>query len=276
MATSAAPRSTPSTRIRVRPSPIRRFPQAASTRRARSVMDFFYPLPNRGTLANGYGVFQQFVPQTRKRHRGDIRVDAEAIAERFVVPPRQLPAPRSEQHHLRGRQRVHEPAHARYAAQHRVGDRRMDEDSRVHDGQRVPGGLQLRQLEAAEHIHGRGSRVRARPRERSEPGTRSARVSVVPVHWSHEPAGAHEHCRRRTERGPHAPPERLLAQRQPHVDQGRALAESRRPLDPQHGERRVWLRREFPGAVSIPRGRRHRESIHRLSARHARSMFRIT
>ncbi len=40
-------------------------------------MDFFYPLPNQGTMANGYGVYQQFVPQTRDRQRGDIRVDYE-------------------------------------------------------------------------------------------------------------------------------------------------------------------------------------------------------
>jgi hypothetical protein len=45
---------------------------------ARAVMDFFYPLPNQGTLASGYGVFQQFVPQTRERHRGDVRFDYEA------------------------------------------------------------------------------------------------------------------------------------------------------------------------------------------------------
>ena len=41
-------------------------------------MDFFYPLPNQGTLANGYGVFQQFVPKTRNRHRADLRLDHEA------------------------------------------------------------------------------------------------------------------------------------------------------------------------------------------------------
>ena len=41
-------------------------------------MNFFYPLPNQGTLANGYGVFQQFVPETRERHRGDLRLDYEA------------------------------------------------------------------------------------------------------------------------------------------------------------------------------------------------------
>ena len=45
---------------------------------ARNIMDFFYPLPNQGTLASGYGVFQQFVPETRKRHRTDLRVDYEA------------------------------------------------------------------------------------------------------------------------------------------------------------------------------------------------------
>jgi Carboxypeptidase regulatory-like domain/TonB dependent receptor len=45
---------------------------------ARTIMDFFYPLPNQEPLANGYGVFQQFVPQTRNRHRGDIRLDHQA------------------------------------------------------------------------------------------------------------------------------------------------------------------------------------------------------
>jgi hypothetical protein len=45
---------------------------------ARNVMNFFYPLPNQGTFANGYGRFQQFVPKTRKRHRADIRIDHEA------------------------------------------------------------------------------------------------------------------------------------------------------------------------------------------------------
>src|SRR5688500_9851091 len=41
---------------------------------ARAVMDFFYPLPNQGTMANGYGVFQQFVPKTRERQRADLRL----------------------------------------------------------------------------------------------------------------------------------------------------------------------------------------------------------
>jgi hypothetical protein len=45
---------------------------------ARAVIDFFYPLPNQGTIANGYGIYQQFVPQTRERHRADLRIDHEA------------------------------------------------------------------------------------------------------------------------------------------------------------------------------------------------------
>jgi Carboxypeptidase regulatory-like domain len=45
---------------------------------ARNIMNFFYPLPNQGLLASGFGVYQQFVPQTRNRHRADLRFDHEA------------------------------------------------------------------------------------------------------------------------------------------------------------------------------------------------------
>jgi hypothetical protein len=48
---------------------------------AQKVMDFYYPLPNAGTLANGYGQFRQFVPYTRKRHRADLRIDHELSAK---------------------------------------------------------------------------------------------------------------------------------------------------------------------------------------------------
>jgi hypothetical protein len=45
---------------------------------ARNYMNMFYPLPNQATgMANGYGVFQQFVPITRDRQRADLRVDHE-------------------------------------------------------------------------------------------------------------------------------------------------------------------------------------------------------
>ena len=42
------------------------------------MLDFYYPLPNQGTLASGMGVYQQFVPQTRNRQRADLRIDHEA------------------------------------------------------------------------------------------------------------------------------------------------------------------------------------------------------
>jgi hypothetical protein len=48
---------------------------------AQKVMDFFYPLPNAGTLSNGYGRYRQFVPFTRKRHRADLRIDHELSAK---------------------------------------------------------------------------------------------------------------------------------------------------------------------------------------------------
>jgi len=47
---------------------------------ARDVMGFFWPLPNQGTIANGYGIFQQFVPKQRTRNRADLRLDHEATA----------------------------------------------------------------------------------------------------------------------------------------------------------------------------------------------------
>jgi hypothetical protein len=45
---------------------------------AQAINDFFYPLPNQGTLSSGMGVYQQFVTGTRNRHRADLRIDHEA------------------------------------------------------------------------------------------------------------------------------------------------------------------------------------------------------
>jgi hypothetical protein len=44
---------------------------------AQKILGFFYPLPNRGTLATGMGVFQEFLPETRNRERADLRIDHE-------------------------------------------------------------------------------------------------------------------------------------------------------------------------------------------------------
>ncbi len=45
---------------------------------AQKILNFFYPLPNQGTLSNGMGVYQEFVPETRNRQRADLRLDHEA------------------------------------------------------------------------------------------------------------------------------------------------------------------------------------------------------
>jgi hypothetical protein len=41
------------------------------------ILNFFYPLPNHGTLSSGMGVYQQFLPETRNRERADLRIDHE-------------------------------------------------------------------------------------------------------------------------------------------------------------------------------------------------------
>ena len=156
------------------PFPDRQIPTGRIDPAARAIMDFFYPLPNQGTIANGYGIYQQFVPQTRappaRRHQNRLR----AQQQRFRVRPRELSAPQSEQHHLRGGQRVHQLAGLGYDAQHGVGDRRLDEDHRADGRQRVPRRLQLRQLGAGEHVPGSGRDRPARHRERAEPRTPTA------------------------------------------------------------------------------------------------------
>jgi Carboxypeptidase regulatory-like domain len=59
------------------PFPGNRIPPSRIDPLAVRMLDFFYPLPNQGTLSSGMGVYQEFVPETRKRHRADVRLDHE-------------------------------------------------------------------------------------------------------------------------------------------------------------------------------------------------------
>ncbi len=97
---------------------------------ATKVMNFFYPLPNQGTAASGYGIYQQFLPETRNagasRHSTRFGTDE----ERLVVPPGQLSAPQSQRRHVRGGERADQHADSRCAAQHGIGHRRLDENLR--------------------------------------------------------------------------------------------------------------------------------------------------
>ena len=79
---------------------------------ARNIMNFFWPLPNQpGTIADGYGVFQQFVPvnarpAARRPARSTTRLSGnDSLFLRGSYQHRD-PAGR----HLRGRQRAHQPA----------------------------------------------------------------------------------------------------------------------------------------------------------------------
>ena len=48
---------------------------------AQKMLNFYYPLPNQGTLSSGMGVYQEFVPETRNRERADLRFDHEASSK---------------------------------------------------------------------------------------------------------------------------------------------------------------------------------------------------
>ena len=65
-----------------------------------------------------------------------------------------------------------------------------------------------------------------------------------------------------------ASPERLLSQRQHHMGQWGAHAESRWPLDAEHRSRWVRLRCQLPRPIPVPR-HVHRQCVHRFPARDA-------
>ena len=194
-------------------------------------MNFSTRCRTRAQVDGGHGVFQQFVPDTRKRH-GSTSGSTTKRGRTTPSSSAELSAPRPEQHRLRGGQRSHQPAHPRQHAQHRLGRSAAGRNLSADDGQRVPRGLQLRQLEAAEHVPGSATSRRSWHRERAEPRRDRLGLPVVPLHeWHVRPTTSPT----RAEREPHAPPERLLFSDNLYVDQGRALAQGRRPLDAQHG-----------------------------------------
>ena len=145
---------------------------------ARAIMDFFYPLPNQGTFANGYGRFQQFVPKTRERHRGDLRIDHQASD--------------SDSMFVRGSYQHRNPNSITFEAGNALTNMpnlntELNTASLIGgwtkifsaDGcQRVPRGLQLRQFRACEHVHRGGRGQAARHRERAQSRAGSARVPV--------------------------------------------------------------------------------------------------
>ena len=74
--------------------PGQRHPGEPPRPRGQNILNFFYPLPNQGTLATGMGVYQQYIPETRNRQRADLRIDHEVSSKDSLFLRGELPEPR--------------------------------------------------------------------------------------------------------------------------------------------------------------------------------------
>ena len=155
---------------------------------ARAIMDFFYPLPNQGTLANGYGVFQQFVPKTRDRHRADLRLDHEAGSNDSLF--------------LRGSYQHRNPNSITFEAGNALTNlpilnATLNTASVIGGWTKIFSPTVVNEFRAGYNYDNSRREstflaadvaAPARPRERAQPRRRPPRVPVVPVHGGHEPA----------------------------------------------------------------------------------------
>ncbi len=178
---------------------------------AKAVMDFFYPLPNQGTLANGYGVFQQFVPETRERQRGDIRIDHEAGKNDTLF--------------LRGSYQHRNPNGITFEAGNALTNlpilnTTLNTASVIGGWTKVFSPTVVNEFRTGYNYDNSAREstflaadVTARLGIENAPslGTGPPRIPSVSVHGRNEPS--HQHHRCRTERGSHASSERLFGQR---------------------------------------------------------------
>ena len=79
-----------------------RSPPTASIRRPRRSWTCSIRCRTRAPLASGYGVFQQFVPETRKRQRFDLRLDSELTKNDSLFFRGSYQHRDPQQHHVRG------------------------------------------------------------------------------------------------------------------------------------------------------------------------------
>ena len=225
---------------------------------AQKIMNFFYPLPNQGTLVERL----RRLPAVRAR-------DAQPPAGRPPHRPRgqkndSLFLRGSYQHrdpngdHLRGGQRAHEPrdpGHELNTATVIGGWTKIFSPTVVNEF-RV--GYNYDNSRAAEHITtvaGRRRRSSAsRTRRASAPDRR--RLPVVQLLGARPRAGPRTSPTRGRNVDRTVNAERVLDQRQPQLDHGRPLAEGRRPLDPQHGARRLRHRASTSAASTASTARR--------------------
>ena len=234
---------------------------------ARAIMDFFYPLPNQGTMANGYGVYQQFVPQTRERQRGDIRIDHQAGTNDSLF--------------VRGSYQHRNPNNIIFEAGNAftnlpVLNTTLNTASVIGGWTKIIAPTVVNEFRAGYNYDNSGREstflaadVAAQLGIENAPSLGADRRGFPSFQFTAGTNRPTNIADAGTERGPHASPERLLAERQRHLGQGRPHAQRRRPLDAQHRPRRVWVRRQFPRAVSVPR-HLHRQCVHRFPAGNAR------
>ena len=201
--------------------------------------------------AGGFGVFQQFVPETRKRQRADLRLDQRGDARTTrssSAAATSIAIPTSITFEA-GNALTNLPIlDSQLNTASVIGG--WTKISRSDDGQRVPRRLQLRQLAS-------GRAPSSPPRSRASSGIENAP--------SHAPdrSGSRRSSSRRAPTGrtniadAGRNVDRTLNQNAFSIsdnltlDQGRPLAEGRRPLDPQHGARRLRHRRQLPRPVSF-------------------------
>ena len=181
------------------------------------------------------GVFQQFVPETRNRERADLRIDHEASKNDSLF--------------LRGSYQHRDPNAIQFEAgnaltnlgirdtnaQHRQRDRRVDARSSrrtVVNEFRV--GYNYDKSERQSNFNvARRSNAAARPRE-PRPASDASRVGFPAFELRGRLGSdpAHQHHRRRPQRGPHDQAELVLDQRQPQLDPGRPLPQGGRRSGP--------------------------------------------
>ncbi len=175
-----------------------------------------------------------------------------AWQQRFGVRPWEFSAPQSEQHYLRGGERFHASASLECRAQHRVGRRRLDEDFLADHRQRVPRWLQLRQLEAREHVPLGGAWRRSsasRTRRASRRTAAGSRLSSSRPERTDPPTSPMQgrNVDRTLRQNAFSISDNVTWIRGGHTLKGGGLWTS------QHRSRRFWLRRQFPRAISVQR-----------------------
>jgi hypothetical protein len=244
------------------PFPNQQIPSYRINGSAQQIMNLFYPLPNQGTLATGMGVFQQFLPKTRDRQRTDVRIDSETsrIGSLF----------------FRGSYQHRDPNGITFEA----GDALTNMpilDSQLNTGSAIGGWTKIFSPSMVNEFRAgynydnskRQSNFRAAD-VAAQLGLENAPSKAAALgfpSFSFSGGSASARPANIADRGRNVNrTERLLAERQPDVDQRRSLVQGRRPLQPEHGGGWFRDRRQQPRPVPVQRTAGNRLRVYRLPA----------